>query len=177
MDKYIGFDISNKSTVCCVYTQKDNKSRFKTIKTELSEMKEFLRAEKKGGYSIHLTYEVGGHAGLMYDTLKKYVTTQTVGNPSAMKWIFKTSKKNDRIDAQKQAILNSIGQIPAVHMPSKKTRVWKKKIEHRKVLIGSRTRIKNRIKALFRENFLPKWTGGKLWWTKSNIAWLWTMSE
>jgi len=36
-----------------------------------------------------------------------------------MTWIYRTTKKNDRMDARKMAVLLSIGEIPAVHMTSK----------------------------------------------------------
>ncbi len=42
----------------------------------------------------------------------------TVANPSKMTWIYRTAKKNDRIDACKMAVLLSIDEVPAVYMPT-----------------------------------------------------------
>ena len=111
MDKYIGFDIDSKKTVACV-VQKGQKDRFTTLKTDIELMKKFLQQQHKLGEKLHLTFEIGGEAGYRYDALADLVDDITVSNPTKMTWIYRTSKKNDRIDARKQAILLSIGEVP-----------------------------------------------------------------
>ena len=116
MDKYIGFDIDDKKTVACV-VQKGKKDLYDTMLTDIKEMRYWLKEQRKPGDKLHLTFEVSGVAGWLYDNLIDSVDTLTVSNPSKMTWIFRTSKKTDRIDARKQAVLLQLGEIPKVHMP------------------------------------------------------------
>lgn len=177
MDKYIGFDVSDKNTVACVFTTRPKKRRFETISTDLNDMQKYIRKEKKGGHKLHLTFEVGPRAGHMYDALVDEVSTLNVGNPSEMPWIYRSSKKNDKVDAEKQAILNSIGEIPCVHMPSKEVRDWRKIITHRRSLVCQSTKLKNGIMSLFKQYFLPIWTGGSTRWTEAHYRWLDTITD
>ena len=117
MDKYIGFDIDDKKTVACVRSD-DGKERFETFKTDVQQMKDFLVNEGAGGHRVHLTFEISGQAGYWYDQLGPFVQAITVSNPHQLTWIYRTGKKNDRLDARKQALLLSIAEIPKVHMPS-----------------------------------------------------------
>ena len=116
MEKYIGFDIDDKKTVACV-VQKGKKDRYDTMRTDVAVMKRWLARQRKPRAKLHLTFEVSGQAGWLYDQLRDSVDTLTVSNPSKMTWIYRTAKKSDRIDSRKQAILLQIGEIPKVHMP------------------------------------------------------------
>ena len=135
MDKYIGFDIDSKKTVACV-VQKGQKDRFTTLKTDINLMKKFLQKQHKRAEKLHLTFEIGGEAGYRHDVLADFVDDITVSNPTKMTWIYRTSKKNDRIDARKQAILLSIGEVPRVHIPGKEVRQWRLTIQHRRKIVS-----------------------------------------
>ena len=89
-----------------------------------------------------------------------------------MTWIYRTAKKNDRIDARKMAVLLSIGEIPEVHMPSREVRQWRETILHRKKIVDKVVMVKNRIRATFKGHGLsrPAVKGG--WWKKSNQLWM-----
>jgi len=103
MDKYIGFDIDSNKTVACV-VEKGRKETFATIRTAIPAMQQYLQQQRRGGYKVHLTFEISGQAGFIYDSLLDCVASITVSNPTKMTWIYRTTKKNDRIDARKQAI-------------------------------------------------------------------------
>ena len=115
MNKYIGFDIDSKKTVCCVL-EAGKKDRFATIGPDSRSMSKFLKAEKRDGYRVELVFEISGQAGFIYDSLIDCVDDIKVANPSKMTWIYRTAKKNDRIDARKMAVLLSIGEIPEVYI-------------------------------------------------------------
>ena len=102
MDQYIGFDIDDKKTVACV-VQKGKKDRYDTMRTDVSVMKRWLEKQRKPRTKLHLTFEVSGQAGWLYDELIESVDTLTVSNPSKMTWIYRTAKKTDRIDSRKQS--------------------------------------------------------------------------
>ena len=172
MDKYIGFDIDCKKTVVCVY-QKNGSSKYDTIGPDIESMKKFLQTEKRDcSGNVHLVYEVSGQAGFLYDSLVDSVDSLTVANPSKMTWIFRTSKKNDRIDAYKMAKLLYMDEMPAVYMPSKEVRQWRETILHRKKTVTKLVKVKNQIRATFKGQGYnkPMHSGG--WWKKSNLLWM-----
>jgi transposase len=171
MDKYIGFDIdSNKTSVCVV--QKNKADRYATIGPDAGSMRKFLVNEKTDGSRVNVTFEISGQAGYLYDSLIDCVDSIKVANPDKMTWIYRTSKKNDRIDARKMAVLLSIGEIPAVHMPCKEVRQWRMIICHRKKLLAGLVTAKNRIRALFKSQGIsrPLHKGG--WWKVINRLWM-----
>jgi transposase len=176
MDKYIGFDIDTVKTAVCVI-QKGNNEKFYTIGSDIDSMIKFLKKQKKQNIHLHLTFEISGQAGYLYDTLVDYVDTITVSNPSKMTWIYRTAKKNDRIDARKQALLLSIGEIPKVHIPCKKVRQWRETILHRRNLIGRAVQVKNRIRALLKNQGFAKPMYSGSWWKKENIIWMQTLAN
>lgn len=171
MEKYIGFDIDSKKTIACV-VQKDKKDRFTTIKTDIGRMKSFLISQRMPGDKLHLTFEISGQAGHRYDQLAEFVDDITVSNPTKMTWIYRTSKKNDRIDARKQAVLLSIGEIPKVHIPSKEIRQWRGTIGHRRKIVSKITQVKNRIRALLKANGFTKPAQKGSWWKIANRVWM-----
>ena len=171
MDKYIGFDIDDKKTVACV-VQGGQKDRFDTLKTDIQHFRQFLIEEGKGGYRVHLTFEISGRAGFWYDALSDVVDDITVSNPHQLTWIYRTSKKNDRIDARKQAVLLRMGELPAVYMPSKEVRHWRGMIQHRRNIVATTTRTKNRIKALLKGRGFDKAAERGSWWKKANRCWM-----
>jgi transposase len=171
MDKYIGFDIdSNKTSVCIV--QKNKMDRYATIGPDAGSMGKFLANEKKDGSGVHLTFEISGQAGFLYDSLIDCVDSIKVANPDKMTWIYRTAKKNDRIDARKMAVLLSIGEIPAVHMPCKEVRQWRMIICHRRKLLATSVTAKNRIRAIFKSQGTSKAGNKGKWWNKQNRLWM-----
>ena len=171
MDKYIGFDIDSNKTVACV-VEKGKKDRFTTLRTDIGRMKEFLISQRESGSRLHLTFEISGEAAYRYDQLIDCVDDITVSNPSKMTWIYRTAKKNDRIDARKQAVLLSIGEIPKVHMPSQEIRQWRGTIGHRRKIVSTITQVKNRIRALLKANGFRKPAQRGSWWKKANRVWM-----
>lgn len=171
MSKYIGFDIDSKKTVACV-VQEGHKDRFATMKTDIEMMKKFLQSQQESGEKLHLTFEISGQAGYLYDELIGYVDDITVSNPTKLTWIYRTSKKNDRMDARKQAVLLSIGEIPKVHIPSRDVRQWRVTIQHRRKIVSKICQVKNRIRALLKANGYrkPAHRGG--WWKIINRLWM-----
>ena len=171
MDKYIGFDIDDKKTIACVIEQ-GKQERYQKLDTDIKAMRTYLKQQKTTDCRIHLTFEVSGQAGYLYDSLHGYADTITVNNPSQMTWIYRTSKKNDRIDARKQALLLSIGEIPKVHMPSRRIRQWRNSIQHRRRLIGRIVQIKNRIRSLIKSRGYKKPIHSGSWWKPENRWWM-----
>ena len=171
MDKYIGFDMDSNKTVACVI-EAGKRDRYQTIGSDIVSMRKFLKSEKQGGSRVELVFEISGRAGFIYDSLIDCVDNIKVANPSKMTWIYRTAKKNDRIDARKMAVLLSIGEIPEVYMPSREVRQWRETILHRKKIIDRFVQVKNRIRATFKGHGFSKPANRGGWWNKLNRIWM-----
>ena len=89
--------------------------------------------------------------------------------PGQVRLIFKSKRKNDRIDAAKLAKLLYLGEVPAVHVPKAEGRAWRRMVEHRATLIAKRTAGKNALKALLRMHGVQP---PKSLWSRQGLAWL-----
>jgi len=96
----------------------------------------------------------------------------TVSNPNKMTWIYRTGKKNDRIDSRKQAVLLSIGEVPKVHIPRRPVRPWRGTIQPRRVIVHKIVSVKNRIRALLKANGLTQPLHKGSWWKATNLQWM-----
>jgi transposase len=121
---------------------------------------------------VNVTFEISGQAGFLYDSLIDCTDSITVANPDKMTWIYRTAKKNDRMDARKMAVLLSIGEIPAVYMPTKEVRQWRMIICHRKKLLATSVAAKNRIRAILKSEGINKAANKGKWWNKRNRLWM-----
>jgi transposase len=175
-DKYIGFDIDSKKTVACV-VQQGRRDQYATLATDVAQMQQYLQQQRQDGSRVHLTFEISGEAGYRYDALRPYVETLTVSNPHKMTWIYRTSKKNDRIDSRKQAVLLSIGEVPKVHIPGREVRQWRVTIQQRRGIVNRIVSVKNRIRALLKANGLTRPFHKGSWWKTTNLLWMWQQAQ
>jgi transposase len=176
MNKYIGFDIDSKKIVTCV-VEGGQKDIYQTLRSDIGSMRKFLERHKSSGHRVELAFEISGQAGFIYDSLIDCVDDIKVANPSKMTWIYRTAKKNDRIDARKMAVLLSIGEIPSVYMPSREIRQWRETILHRKKIVDRVVQVKNRIRATFKSQGYNKPADKGGWWKKSNRLWMRSICE
>lgn len=109
--------------------------------------------------------------GYLYDYLAAVAHHVAVAHPGHLRLIFRSKKKNDRVDARKLAMLLYLDQVPTVHVPSVKVRSWRSLIEYRTRLIGKRTACKNQLRAILRSHGVEAPRGKKLW-CKAGLTWL-----
>lgn len=171
MDKYIGFDIDGKKVVACV-VENGKKDLYQTLGPDIGSMRKFLLSQRRGDGRVHLAFEISGQAGFIHDELAGCVDSIHVANPSKMTWIYRTDKKNDRIDARKMAVLLSIGELPTVYMPSPEVRQWRQTILHRRNIVSRVTSVKNRIRASLKSRGHGKAPNSGSWWKPSNMEWM-----
>jgi len=86
-----------------------------------------------------------------------------------LRLIFRSQRKNDRLDAERLAKLLYLGEVPAVHVPSPRVRAWRWTAAHRSRLVARRTRAKNGLRALLRHCGL---TADRGLWTARGRRWL-----
>ncbi len=167
---YIGMDVHVKRSSICVLDENGKQLMAREVKGNWEKaVEEIKRIGDKYLDYMSICFEASCGAGHLHDRLQKVARRVVVANPGKVRLIFKSKRKNDRIDAQKLAKLLFLDQVPTVHVPSPHIRAWRNIIEHRGRLVAKRTRTKNEIRSLLRENGLP--SPYKLW-TRKGIAWL-----
>jgi transposase len=95
-----------------------------------------------------------------------------VAHPGKLRLIFRSKRKNDRVDAEKQAKLLYLDQVPQVHVPAADVRAWRGLIELRRKLVGRRTAVKAQLRALLRGAGACDAPAGKALWSNKGLAWL-----
>jgi transposase len=132
---------------------------------------DLIKELKKLDHPFAICFEASCGAGHLYDQLCRIARRVVVAHPGQLRLIFKSKRKNDRVDARKLATLLFLDQIPAVHMPSMDVRGWRSLLEHRHRQVAKRTRAKNGIRSLLRGHGIAAPSRSRLW-TRKGLAWL-----
>lgn len=146
---YVGLDMGS-SGFHLVAIDKD-KAVVKDRKFDTSE-KNLITAfeDLKGDVHVHL--EAGELAAWVRRVLRDRVARVVVGHPKSSAWIAKDPLKRDRLDAYKLADLLRMDQVHEVYYSDEDHRtVFKQIVQHYNDLTGQEVRLKNKIKAAFRE--------------------------
>ena len=118
-----------------------------------------------------LVMEIGPMAGWIGDLARVSGIRQVqVANVAHEAWRWRNvRRKTDRDDAVKLADLSMAGRLPQVHVPEAATRQWRQVIGYRAKLVGRRTAVKNRIRAILASvgETLPP---GQRGWTRQALA-------
>ena len=169
---YVGLDVHAKRSSLCILNGDGKVVKQETVHGPWPAAVERVReAAGSGSSPLSVCYEAGCGYGPLHDALSPLAGHVAVAHPGALRLIFKSKKKHDRVDAKKLATLLYLGQVPAVHVPSVDVRQWRKPIELRQSLLGSRVAEKNRVRAVLRAHAVavPRAPG---LWTKKGAAWL-----
>ena len=143
---YVGFDVHQKTAVAAVLDANGKQTMNAVIETKVDSLTAFLKGL---GGNIELTFEEGTQANWLYEILTPLVKKLIVCDPRRNKLIG-DGNKNDYIDAQKLAFLLRAGSItPTYHGDNSKNHL-KEIVRCYDCLVQDVTRVKNRIKAVFR---------------------------
>ena len=116
-------------------------------------------------------YEVSTGFGRFYALLTTLAVRVAVAHPGLRRPIYRSKKKNDRLDAHKLAKLLQVVEVTKVYVPAADICTWRKLITFRKRLIEKRPRAKNGIRCPLRSLGINLPTEFGLW-TNRRIAWL-----
>jgi transposase len=108
----------------------------------------------------------------LYDELTELARGVVVAHPGNLRLIFRSKRKNDRVDAKKLAKLLYLDEVPKVHVPDVDTRGWRQLIEFRRKEVDKRTRVKNGIRGLFRVQGVAIPREVRDLWTQEGRRWL-----
>jgi transposase len=125
----------------------------------------------KVNHPMAICFEASCGYGHLYEQLRKVAQRVIVAHPGHLRLIYRSKRKNDRVDAEKLAKLLYLDMVPAVHVPDVNVRDWRGLIQFRTRLIARRTRIKNAIRAVLRGHGVISPRRQGLWGAKGQ-AWL-----
>lgn len=114
-------------------------------------------------------YEASCGYGHLHDRLSTRAARVVVAHPGHLRWIYRSKRKNDRVDAAKLARLLFLDMVPPVHVPKADVRAWRSMIEFRQTLLGRRTGVKNQLRAILRARAIKPVKG---LWSRAGVQWL-----
>lgn len=163
---YVGLDVHSKLIVMCILDESGKvvqRDSFRQVDQLLASLRRLPR--------FSACFEASCDYGWLYDALRNLTSEVVVAHPGRLRLIFRSKRKNDRLDAERLAKLLFLGEVPVVHVPSGDIRAWREMINFRRSLVGKRTRAKNTLRALLRSLRIPVAARPGLW-TRQGIAWL-----
>jgi transposase len=160
---YVGLDVHKNQTSICVLDANGKVVRRMTVKGRSSEVVSAL-SRQRGPLTV--CYEASCGYGHWYEALGRIADRVVVAHPGQLRLIFRSKRKNDRVDARKLATLVYLGQVPEVYVPSVDVRSWRSFVEFRSRTVGKRTRAKNALRSLFRGHGVALPSGRSLWTVK-----------
>ncbi len=119
---YVGMDVHLKSSSVCVLDEQGRRVVQKTIRGPWPKLVEWLKDLEE---PFAVCYEASSGYGPLHDRLARMAKRVEVAHPGHLRLIFRSKKKNDRVDAEKLAKLLYLGEVPTVHVPSPEVRAWR----------------------------------------------------
>jgi len=145
---YIGLDIHKKSISFCAKAQDGQILDEGTILAQRCKLTEWAKARPRPWVGA---MEATLFTGWIYDHLKPLASELKVANPSMLKAIAASKKKNDKVDARKIADLLRCNLLPECYMAPSKIRELRRVLRYRNLIVRQSTRMKNRIAGLLME--------------------------
>jgi len=163
---YVGLDAHWRQSTFCVLDDRGRKIATRTIRGLWAEVVAEL---SRIGRPFSVCYEASTGYGALHERLQPLARRVVVAHPGQLRLIFRSKRKNDRVDAEKLAKLLFLDEVPRVHVPNQDVRSWRRMIRHRQTLIRDRARVKNGIRAMLKSQGLDAPRG---LWSKRGMAWL-----
>ncbi len=168
---YVGLDVHWKTSSVCILDQNGRQVKTETVRGGWEKLKKWFRKELTKPFAV--CYEASCGYGHLHDFLRPLAARVVVAHPGQLRLIFRSKRKNDRLDAQRLAKLLYLDEVPAVYVPSIQVRDWRQMIEGRRRLVAKRTRSKNGLRSLLRgHGIAPPRKEFKNLWSKKGRMWL-----
>lgn len=162
----VGLDVHQASTSVCILDENGKKVKGFVHRGHPRDLPGLLGGL---GERFRVGFEASCGSGTLHDLLAPVAEEVAVAHPGHLRLIFRSKKKNDRVDAEKIAKLLYLGELPRVHVPGLDARAWRELIVARDRAVARRTAAKNGLRALLRSHLLRPPRG---LWTKKGVAWL-----
>jgi transposase len=165
--KYVGLDVHKASITAAVRDDRGKLISTSVFQTSAEAVRDFL-----GGLSgqIHLTFEEGTHAAWLFELCSPLVARLVVCNPREHHQR-RGKSKTDRIDAENLSLWLFDGRLTSVYHHQHDTARLKQLVRSYDALVRDQTRIKNRIKAIYRSRAIAC-SGTAVYERRQREAWL-----
>jgi transposase len=165
---YVGLDVHQKRSSICILDRDGKQVKRLEVKGSWARVVDAV-AQVPGPFSV--CYEASCGYGYLYEKLAPLARHVAVAHPGQLRLIYRSKKKNDRVDAAKLAKLLYLDLVPQVHVPRADVRAWRALITYRHKLMSKRVAVKNQIRALLRGLGIVAPSGKRLWSNKG-LKWL-----
>jgi transposase len=142
--KYIGMDVHRATTVIAVRSATGKVLAEAIVETKATAIMDFIRSQRG---TVWVTLEEGTQAAWLHDLITPHVAKVVVCDPRKNSV---QGNKSDKIDAKRLAELLRTNALTAVYHGEESTRALKELAGSYSALVADGTRVKNRLKALFR---------------------------
>jgi transposase len=171
-DKYVAMDVHKASVSIGVRDGAGKMISRAVVETKAQTLKDYVRGLSG---TIHLTFEEGTQAAWLYDLLRPLVAECIVCDPRRNK-LLESGNKSDEIDVDKLSELLYLGRLRAVYHGALETRTLKELAHNYDALVKDNTRLKNRLKAIFRGRGL-NCEGGEIYDYEQREQWLGQLTQ
>ena len=157
---HVGVDLHKQTSQIALLT-KDGELTQHRLANDVARLEQFFAQLPP---KTPIAIEASGTWWWLVDLLENLGHQPVLSHPKQTKAIAAARLKNDRVDAQRLALLLRGGLLPTVWIPPAELREARELIRHRVQLVWLRGEIRNRVVALLaRRNLQP--TSGKSWFT------------
>jgi transposase len=163
---HVGIDAHLRQSTYCVLDRDGKKLMSRTVR---GPQRKLLKALGEIKEPFEACFEASCGYGHLYDELGKMALRVQVAHPGALRLIFRSRQKNDRMDAERLSKLLFLDEVPPVHVPSARVRTWRATISLRSKVVMRRTATKCRIRALLRSEGIE---APRSLWSKAGLKWL-----
>jgi transposase len=171
-DKYVAMDVHKASVVIGIRNSAGKMISRAVVETKAQTLKDYVR-----GLSgrVHLTFEEGTQAAWLYDLLGSLVAECIVCDPRRNK-LLESGNKSDDVDVEKLSELLYLRRLRPVYHGGQGTRALKELAQNYEALVKDNTRVKNRLKAIFRGRGIS-YEGRELYDYEQREQWLGQLQE
>lgn len=163
--KILAIDLGKFKSVACIFNSDTREHGFTTVASTPQAMHDLFVEHEPD----RIVIEPGPQAGWMCDLAASIEIEIQVANTNKDAWRWRNvSRKTDRDDALKLAMMSASNELEFVHVPARNVRQWRSFIAYRHTLVRRRTAIKNSIRAILHMQGLSM-PGGKNGWTQRSI--------
>lgn len=163
--KYIGMDVHKATTVTAVRNNEGSVETEAIIQTKRSPILDFIKGQSG---TLHVVFEEGTQAAWLFDLIRPHVASVLVCDPRK---IVNQGNKNDKIDAKRLAELLRLNALTPVYHGERSTQAVKELVRSYNAIVQDGTRIKNRLKAIFRGRAIDC-SGGAVYDPDERKSWL-----
>jgi transposase len=170
--KYVGFDVHKASISAAVRDHRGKLLPKAVFQTDAEAVRAFLRGLSG---DVHLAFEEGTQAAWLFELCVPLVHRVVVCNPREHHQR-RSKSKTDRIDAANLSLWLWQGRLESVYHQLHDTGRLKQLVRSYDALVKDSTRVKNRIKALYRSRAIAC-PGRGVFGARGRAAWLAKLPE